>query len=81
MTYNHDNEFDRHRRDATIELVQILAWLVAEHPEQRFGQLLQNYGFVSFYDESDPYAWNNEFYLEPVELLKRVQEKLNIEKA
>ena len=74
-------EFDKARKEATAELLQILGKLILDNPTQRFGQILQNYGFVSFYDESDPYAWNNEFYLEPVELLKRVQEKLNIEKA
>lgn len=70
-------EFDKARKEATMELLQILGQLILENPQQRFGQILQNYGFVSFYDESDPYAWNNEFYLEPVALLKRVQSKLN----
>ena len=72
-----DPEFDKQRKESTLQLLQILGQLILEHPEQRFGQILQNYGFVSHYDENDPYAWNNEFYMEPVALLKRVQAKLN----
>lgn len=70
-------EFDKARKEATMELLQILGQLILENPQQRFGQILQNYGFVSFYDEADPYAWNNEFYLEPVALLKRVKVKVS----
>lgn len=71
-------EFDRKRKEATMELLQLLGQLILEHPEQRFSQILQNYGFV-IWDDSDieSNSWSNEFYLEPVTLLKRVKERIN----
>lgn len=70
-------EFDKARKDATLELVRILNELAINNPTMRFSQILQNYGFV-VWDQSDieSNSWANEFYLEPVDLLKRVKEKL-----
>lgn len=79
-------EFDKARKEATIELLQILGQLILENPTQRFSQILSNYGFiteeyVTTYEgeaHSDgEYFWKNEFYLEPVALLKRVKGKVN----
>lgn len=72
-------EFDKARREATIELLRILGRLVAKHPELRFSQILQTYGFVKPNRPANPEQridWQNEFYMEPVELLKRVQERV-----
>lgn len=70
------------RQRANRELLEHLILLVEKHPDQRFGQLLQNAGFLDALDFGayvpgwgGP-AWKNEFYLEPQELLKRVQETL-----
>lgn len=72
-------EFDKARKEATMELLQILGQLILEHPEQRFSQILSNYGFVKANRPASPEQridWQNEFYLEPVALLKRVQERV-----
>lgn len=72
-------EFDKARKEATMELLQILGQLILEHPEQRFSQILSNYGFVKATRPANPELridWQNEFYMEPVELLKRVQERV-----
>lgn len=81
--FKENEEFDKERREATVELLRILGRLVAKHPEQRFSQILQNYGFVKGTRPINPakaaefrVEWQNEFYMEPVELLKRVQERL-----
>ncbi len=75
-----DPEFDKKRKEATGELLQILGQLILDNPEQRFSQILSNYGFVKATRPANPEQridWQNEFYLEPVALLKRVQERLN----
>lgn len=63
-----DPEFDKARKEATLTLLFLLKELILKHPEQRFSQILTNYGFTN---------GTNEFYLEPVELLKRVKERIN----
>ena len=77
-------QFDEERKQATLELLAILTELIVKHPEQRFSQILRNYGFVR---ETRPIKaergemlgvdWKNEFSLEPVELLKRVKRRKN----
>lgn len=72
-----DPTFDRERRDANMELLNILIKLVTDNPDQRFSQILQNYGFISNNDSvEDPTSWRNEFYAEPMGILKRVQDKI-----
>lgn len=58
------------RQEMNRALVRHLAALVEAYPDQRFGQLLQNHGFIHRYDDG---PWQNEFYLEPDDLLKRVR--------
>ena len=79
-------QFDKARKEATMELLQILGQLILENPSMRFSQILSNYGFVNSERvtisagrgyEYETLVWTEEFYLEPVALLKRVQEKIN----
>ena len=79
-----DKEFDKARQEATAELLKLLAQLVLEHPEQRFSQILQNYGFVKPTRPINPASaeefnvhWQNEFYMEPTALLKRVKDRID----
>lgn len=74
-----DPEFDRKRKEATLTLLHLLSKIIMEHPEQRFSQILQNYGFVKPNRPANPdqrIDWQNEFYTEPQEIIKRVQERL-----
>jgi len=74
-----NKEFDDERQQATLELLRLLQELVHDNPTMRFGQILQNYGFVKAERPANPeqrISWQNEFYVEPVALLKRVKEKL-----
>lgn len=79
-----DPKFDRARLEANMELLTILMGLVSNHPEQRFSQILRNYGFVRETRPVNPESlesqhvvdWCNEFYAEPQEVLKRVKERL-----
>ena len=66
------------REEANDEVMTLLAFIIAERPSQRFGQVMRNYGFITegstgIYGYSQ---WNNEFYLEPQEVIKRVKNKL-----
>lgn len=79
-------EFDNARREANLKLREILEQLIFKHPEQRFSQILQNYGFVNERQlveavrngtEYETTVWDNEALLEPVALLKRVQDRIN----
>lgn len=81
-----DPEFDKKRREATLELLKLLTDLVQKHPEQRFGQILQNYGFVKQTRPINPETaaqfrveWQNEFYEEPTRVLKRVRSRLSLD--
>lgn len=62
---------------ANITLGQRLFELIQKYSEMRFGQILVNFEFVStnpiYYHGSQPHNWSDEFYLEPMELLKRVE--------
>tara|TARA_Y100000034_G_scaffold136409_1_gene212692 strand:- start:4923 stop:5225 length:303 start_codon:yes stop_codon:yes gene_type:complete len=69
---NAELEWEDSRQDSNKKLVEILAELVEKHPEQRFSQILRNYGFISEKKTEGPYTWNNEFNLEPDKLLDRV---------
>jgi len=67
------------RLQANKKLLKILKELVINNPDQRFSQVLQNLGFVK---PSRPVRdlgmieWQNEFYLESEELLKRVKGRI-----
>ncbi len=60
------------RQEANQELIKLLQEIMVKHPDQRFSQILSNYGFVA--SEKD------EFYTEPQVILERVKNKLKIEK-
>lgn len=66
------------RLEANVELSTILNDLMLKNPDLRFSQILYAYGFVKpnrpTKDAGE--AWQNEFYLEPEEVLKRVKERL-----
>lgn len=65
------------RQSANARLVTILADAVIRYPDQRFGQLLRNLGFVlETAHLPNAKMWSNEFYMEPQELLKRVEKEL-----
>lgn len=70
-----DPEYDARRQKYNRFLVKKLAALVEAHPSQRFGQILQNYGFVSLPDGDfggmENY-WTCEHHLEPWDLWVRV---------
>jgi hypothetical protein len=66
------------RYRANLELIETLKAIVSsDHGEQRFGQILRNYGFVNQENpitNSDYYSyWSDEFNLEPKLLLDRVK--------
>lgn len=51
------------RRESNNEILKILTEYVEKYPEQRFGQILYNFGFLPY---GDP------FYEESVDTLERV---------
>jgi hypothetical protein len=64
------------RLEANRELVKILSEIVEKENNQRFGQILRNYGFVREIRSVKPEAgipWQNEFYSEPQKILERVK--------
>ena len=64
------------RLEANRELVKILGEIVEQGNDQRFGQILRNYGFVREIRPVKPEAgipWQNEFYSEPQKILERVK--------
>lgn len=75
------NKFDQERYESNLKLACKLLYLVAKNPNQRFSQILRNYGFVRetrpVKAESLAADWKNEFYLEPKELLNRVERVAN----
>ena len=71
---------DMNRYTANTELILRLHSLVEEHDDLRFSQILDVYGFVKPERparEGSGIVWQNEFYLEPVELLKRVSNRMD----
>lgn len=68
------------RKESNIDLLNILEYLIEKHPDLRFSQILQSYGFVKPNrptKDQGQVDWQNEFYSEPDEILKRVKGKLN----
>ncbi len=65
------------RQEANQELLKVLEKLVKENPDQRFHQILRNYGFIVDEPSKDgPPVWINEFYSEPDKVLERVKKKV-----
>lgn len=62
------------RQTANLKLVEVLTKLIEKNPDQRFGQLLRNYGFILETDVLSHVLWVNEFNLEPDVLLTRVKD-------
>lgn len=68
------------RQEKNQELVDILQFLIEINPDLRFSQILYSYGFVKANRPASPKAridWQNEFYTEPDEIIKRVNGKLD----
>jgi len=62
------------RQEANKRILEILIEEVNGQPDIRFGQLLRNLGAISEEREVDgPMLWANEFYLEPQDLLQRIE--------
>lgn len=67
------------RADNNFELLSILRDLVNKYEDLRFGQLLQSFGFIKperAVKDPGRINWQNEFYLEPSELLERVKKRI-----
>lgn len=67
------------RQYANYQLVRILVDLIKDNPEQRFSQILQNYGFIKPNRPTNPEVridWQNEFYEEPEVVLERVKQRI-----
>lgn len=63
------------RKESNIDLLNRLEYLIEKHPDMRFSQILQNFGFVKPQRAvRDPgrISWQNEFYIEGSDLLTRV---------
>ena len=60
------------RRSVNRLIVAELREIVEAHPDLRFGQILNVFGFVDSLPEG---RWRDEFYLESSELLKRIRER------
>lgn len=69
------------RQKNNKELLAILNELVDNFPDQRFSQILQNYGFVKQTRPAKPDTfdvnWLNEYYSEPEYVLERVKRKMS----
>lgn len=63
----------RARKIANEELLEILAKLVAENPDLRFGQILFNYGFLTWHTTQDGVVIDDPFYEESTITLNRVK--------
>lgn len=65
------------RKEANLELVAILHKLASENTDDRFHQILRNYGFIqeNGMEDHSP-KWVNEFYAEPQKVLERVKAKI-----
>lgn len=68
------------RQKINQELAITLLTLIKQCPDMRFSQILQNFGFVDVIElhkniqEFNGNVWADEFFKEPKEILKRVQE-------
>lgn len=64
------------RLDANRKLVEYLIDIIEQHPDLRFSQILSVFRFVRTTRPVRPNVtevnWENEFYVEPEQILKRV---------
>lgn len=68
------NKLDRQMNNEF--LLHELEHLINIHPDLRFSQILQNYGFIKPERPARPenkIGWQNEFYVEPEVILERVR--------
>lgn len=63
------------RQEANLELLTILHKLVMDHPDLRFGQILENFGYYYTVDLGGQYC-SSQYHIEPQEILERVQEEI-----
>jgi hypothetical protein len=81
-------KFDQERLKANKELAELLAKLVEENPNQRFSQILKNFGFVKHTRpakqetcDNHNINWKDEFYEEPQKILERVKARIKNNEA
>lgn len=67
------------RQNDNYELAYILLNLIDKHPDLRFSQILDSFGFVKAQrptKDKGQISWQNEFYMEGKDLLKRVEQRI-----
>ena len=67
------------RQKDNQQVLDLLQELIKDYPDQRFSQILQNYGFIKPNRPADPQVrvdWQNEFYEEPNVILDRVKQRI-----
>ena len=67
------------RLESNRRLVEILNRLVENNPDQRFSQILRNYGFIKEERPARPemcISVQNEFYVESDKILERVERRV-----
>ena len=73
---NNNQEEYMTRQEANRLIVKILADQVEKQPDIRFSQLMRNIEVVDEDIIEPKLIWRNEFNLEPLKLLKRIQSKI-----
>lgn len=68
------------RQEANLELLKIMEMLINTQTDMRFSQILLAYGFVKQErpakpKEERPISWQDEFFMEPEKVLKRVKQR------
>jgi len=63
------------RQQANLALLQHLTDMINNNPDIRFSQALVNLELVQYLGD---HTWVDDYYLEPRDLLKRVEEKKKI---
>jgi len=63
---------NQRRQEANRELLELLQEQIERYPSERFSQILRNAGFVQQTEISEQVVWEDDFNLEPWQLLKRV---------
>jgi len=67
------------RLESNRDILNLLEYLIEKYPDQRFSQILQNFGLIKPNRPANPenrIDWQNEFYMEPDELLKRIKQRI-----
>lgn len=67
------------RQTDNFQLAAILVELIKEYPDQRFSQILQNYGFIKPNrpaNAEQAIDWQNEYYTESDFVLERVKQRV-----